>query len=51
MSDRPLVALTLGDPSGVGPEVVAKALAEPVVHDHGRLFVIGDLEAVRGPLR
>ncbi len=48
MSDRPLVALTLGDPSGVGPEVVAKALAEPVVHDHGRLFVIGDLEAVRG---
>ena len=47
MVDRPLIAITLGDPSGVGPEVVVKALAEPVVHEHGRLFVIGDAEAVR----
>lgn len=47
MSDRPLIAITLGDPSGVGPEVVAKALAQPAVHHEGRLFVIGDAEAVR----
>ena len=49
MSDRPLVAITLGDPSGVGPEVVAKALAEPVVHEHARLFVVGDAEGRRTP--
>ena len=26
---KPLLALTLGDPSGIGPEVVVKALADP----------------------
>ncbi len=30
---RPRVALTLGDPAGIGPEVVRKALAEPAVRD------------------
>ena len=47
MTDRPLIAITLGDPSGIGPEVVAKALASPVVHEHGRLFVIGDAAVLR----
>ena len=28
-SVKPLLALTLGDPSGIGPEVVVKALADP----------------------
>jgi 4-hydroxy-L-threonine phosphate dehydrogenase PdxA len=26
---RPLMALTLGDPSGIGPEIVLKAAADP----------------------
>jgi 4-hydroxy-L-threonine phosphate dehydrogenase PdxA len=26
--DRPTLALTLGDPAGIGPEIMAKALAE-----------------------
>ena len=47
MSERPLIAVTLGDPSGIGPEVVAKAWAQPVVHEHGRLVLIGDAAAVR----
>ena len=42
MTDRPLIAITLGDPSGIGSEVVVKALADPAVHASGRLFVIGD---------
>ncbi len=42
MIDRPLIAITLGDPSGIGAEVVVKALADPAVHASGRLFVIGD---------
>ena len=41
MTDRPLIAITLGDPSGIGAEVVVKALADPGVHASGRLFVIG----------
>jgi 4-hydroxy-L-threonine phosphate dehydrogenase PdxA len=30
---RPVVALTLGDPASVGPEVVVKALAEGGLHE------------------
>jgi 4-hydroxythreonine-4-phosphate dehydrogenase len=40
--DRPLLALTIGDPSGIGPEVVLKALAHPEVHAGCRPVVIGD---------
>lgn len=42
MPDRPLLALTMGDPAGVGPEVVLKALAEDQVHTRCRPLVIGD---------
>ncbi|MCC7264894.1 MAG: 4-hydroxythreonine-4-phosphate dehydrogenase PdxA [Candidatus Latescibacteria bacterium] len=39
---RPLLALTLGDPAGVGPEVVLKALREGGLHTRARMLVIGD---------
>ena len=44
MSDtiRPVLAITLGDPAGVGPEIVVKALAEPAVYEQCRPLVIGD---------
>ena len=38
----PLIALTLGDPAGVGPEVVAKALAAPGVRALADLVVVGN---------
>jgi 4-phospho-D-threonate 3-dehydrogenase / 4-phospho-D-erythronate 3-dehydrogenase len=41
-SKRPLLAVTLGDPAGIGPEIVLKALAHPEVHDTARLLVLGD---------
>ena len=37
----PRLALTMGDPSGVGPEVLAKALAHPEVAIMARPVVIG----------
>ncbi|MGH3088755.1 MAG: 4-hydroxythreonine-4-phosphate dehydrogenase PdxA [Rubrobacteraceae bacterium] len=37
-----LVALTMGDPAGIGPEIVAKTFAEPGFHDENRIIVIGD---------
>ena len=43
---KPLLALTLGDPSGIGPEVVVKALADPEVNDSARMFVVGTERAV-----
>ena len=39
--ELPRLAVTLGDPRGVGPEVVAKALGEPRVRAAARLVVVG----------
>lgn len=42
MPDLPVIALTLGDPAGTGPELLTKALAQPEVRALGRLIVVGD---------
>lgn len=39
---KPILAITMGDPAGVGPEIIVKALADPVIHDICRPFVVGD---------
>lgn len=39
---KPLIALTMGDPTGIGPEVIVQALAEPAVAAACRTLVIGD---------
>src|SRR3954466_2426914 len=39
---RPTLALTLGDPAGIGPEVMAKALAEGSAYDRLVPAVVGD---------
>jgi 4-hydroxythreonine-4-phosphate dehydrogenase len=37
------LALTMGDPTGVGPELIVKALAHKPVLEQVRLIIIGDL--------
>ncbi len=39
---RPLLAITLGDPAGIGPEVTLKALQHDQVYMSARPFVVGD---------
>ena len=39
---KPVVGLTMGDPSGVGPEVLLKALSDPCLIRKGRFVLIGD---------
>ncbi len=46
MSELPLIGITLGDPSGVGPEVIVKALASNAPLP-ARLFLIGTANDVR----
>jgi 4-hydroxythreonine-4-phosphate dehydrogenase len=41
-NDRPLLAITLGDPAGIGPEVALKALQDEEVYRRCRPLVIGD---------
>jgi 4-hydroxythreonine-4-phosphate dehydrogenase len=38
----PVVAITMGDAAGVGPEIVVKALDRPEVYDRCRPLVVGD---------
>jgi len=40
-SERPLIAVTMGDPAGIGPEVVCRALSEADLTAEARLLVIG----------
>lgn len=39
---RPLLAISLGDPAGIGPEVVLEALARPEVAARADAVVVGD---------
>lgn len=39
---RPIVAITMGDPAGVGPEVVVKSFAHPDVFAHVHPVVVGN---------
>jgi 4-hydroxythreonine-4-phosphate dehydrogenase len=49
MSDdrKPLVGLTLGDPAGIGPEIVVRAWSRPEVHRWCRPVAFGHPEILR----
>ncbi len=44
---KPTIALTMGDPAGVGPEICLRALNEPEVNQLCRLVVFGDSEILK----
>jgi len=46
MVTRPIIAITMGDPAGIGPEVVAKALAQDEVWEVCRPLVVGDADTL-----
>lgn len=39
---RPVLAITMGDAAGCGPEIIVKALAEQAIYDSCRPLVFGD---------
>lgn len=49
--ERKRIAITMGDPAGIGPEVVAKALNEKAVYEKCIPVVIGDYEALKDAIR
>ena len=44
---RPTIAITMGDPAGIGPEVIMKALATPAAQALCNALVIGDAARLR----
>jgi 4-hydroxythreonine-4-phosphate dehydrogenase len=43
---KPILAITMGDPAGVGPEITLKALQQPDLHEQARLIIIGSQPVV-----
>ena len=46
MKGKP-VAVTMGDPTGIGPEILANTFAEEGFHEDNRAFVVGDVGLLR----
>jgi 4-hydroxythreonine-4-phosphate dehydrogenase len=49
--EKPIIAITMGDAAGIGPEVIAKALKLPEIFDICRPIVIGDAILFQKSLR
>ena len=51
MNNQPLLAITMGDAAGIGPEVTAKALSEESIYSKCRPFVVGNVDSMNDALR
>lgn len=47
---KPIIAITMGDAAGVGPEIIVKALQNQAVYDQCRPVVIGDAQIMKRAL-
>ncbi|OEU79520.1 MAG: 4-hydroxythreonine-4-phosphate dehydrogenase PdxA [Desulfobacterales bacterium C00003060] len=43
VTKRPIIGITMGDPVGIGPEIILKAFAEESVYEVCRPIVLGDI--------
>lgn len=43
--ERPIIGITMGDPAGIGPEIIVSALDDPQIYEICRPLILGD-EAV-----
>ena len=41
-SSKPLLAITMGDPAGIGPEIIAKTFTHDEIYQMSRCLVVGD---------
>ena len=44
---KPLIAVTLGDPAGIGPEIVVKTIADKDLFAEANCIVLGDAKIVK----
>jgi 4-hydroxythreonine-4-phosphate dehydrogenase len=48
---KPIIGITMGDPAGIGSEIIAKALNRPEIYDKCQPVVIGDKQAMEEAIR
>ena len=44
---KPRLAITMGDPAGVGAEICVKTMQRPEIYTHAQPFVVGSLDCLR----
>ncbi len=44
---KPILAITMGDPAGIGAEITVKALSDPAIYEQCSPLVIGDADCMR----
>jgi 4-hydroxythreonine-4-phosphate dehydrogenase len=47
ISQQPVIGITMGDPAGIGPEIIVKALAEPSIRRTAKFIIFGMDEQLR----
>ena len=47
VGSKPIIAISMGDPAGVGPEITVRSLSERSVFDMCRSVVVGDARVMR----
>lgn len=48
---KPYIAVPIGDPAGIGPEIVAKALVDPIVEEGAACVIIGDRKIMENAIK
>ena len=46
MDSTPVISIVMGDPAGIGPEIIVKLLSDENWHKRCRLFIIGDAQVM-----
>lgn len=44
---KPIIAITMGDAAGIGPEIIVKALSHPDIYELCRPLVVGDTDTLK----
>jgi len=50
-AERPIIGITMGDPVGIGPELICRALLDPDIFHYCRPLVIGDAGIIESARR
>ena len=48
---KPIIGISMGDPSGIGPEIAVKTLARKEIYEICKPLIVGDANAIKDALR
>ena len=48
---RPIIGITMGDPAGIGPEIIIQSLANPAIYELCKPLVFGDAQVIQNAMK